>query len=145
MAQSDARFGYQAKLGRIDHDLSHSNLFTACPGHLLPIFCDVATPGDAYYIKHDLTFLRTAPLAAPAQVDVNVHFESFFVPLQMIFQPSENVLFSLENTQSSFYSGLNLRNNQFPVLDLADFCNTLRSSTYENTRHRHDAFRLLDS
>ena len=88
MAQSDARFGYRAKLKREDHDLSRPFGFTAAPGMLIPIFADIATPGDTYYVKHDLTFLRTAPLAAPAMVDLKVHYETFFVPMQMIYQPN---------------------------------------------------------
>ena len=144
MAQSDARFGYRAKLGRTDFDLSHKNLFTACPGHLLPIFADIATPGDSYYIKHDLTFLRTAPLAAPAQIDVKVHFESFFVPFQMIYQPSENTIFSLNNIQSSNFNPNSLRNNNFPLMDLADYSTSLTTGSYATSRHRHDAFRLFD-
>ena len=84
MAKSDARFGYRADSNRESHDLSAPFGFTAAPGMLLPCFADVATPGDTYYIKHDLEFLRTLPMLAPAMVDVKVHLESFFVPFQMI-------------------------------------------------------------
>ena len=117
MAQSDARFGYKANLSRDSHDLSRQFGFTCGPGMLLPIFEDVATPGDSYYIKHDLTYLRTLPLLAPSMIDVKVHFESFFVPMQMIYQPFENTIFSLKNLQSSLYNMANLQNNNFPLFD----------------------------
>ena len=100
MAQSDARFGYQAKLNREDHNLSQSFGFTCAPGMLLPVFCDIATPGDTYYINHDLNFMRTAPLIAPSMIDVKVHFDSYFVPMQMLFQPFENAQFSLQEILS---------------------------------------------
>ena len=34
MAQSDARFGYRAKLSRTDHDLSQPFGFTSAPGQI---------------------------------------------------------------------------------------------------------------
>ena len=82
MAQSDARFGYRAKLGRTDHNLSQPFGFTCAPGMLLPIWEDFATPGDSYYIQHDLPLLRSNVLVAPSMVDVKVHYETFFVPIR---------------------------------------------------------------
>ena len=40
MAQSDARFGYRAKLARTDHDLSQP-FGLRLPGQLLPIWFDL--------------------------------------------------------------------------------------------------------
>ena len=82
MAKSDARFGYRADLGREVHDLSAPLGFTTVPGMLNPIFEDIATPGDTYYFNHDLSFMRTQPLLGPAMIDVKVHVESFFVPIE---------------------------------------------------------------
>ena len=96
MSKSDARFEYRAKLPRTDHDLSQPFGFTCAPGMLLPIWFDLATPGDTYYVRHDLEFMRTNPLIAPAMVDVKVHYETFFVPIQMIYQPFENTIFSID-------------------------------------------------
>ena len=144
MAQSDARFGYRAKLKREDHDLSRPFGFTSACGMLLPIFADIATPGDSYYIKHDLTFLRTAPLAAPAMVDVKVHYETFFVPMQMIYQPFENTIFSLKNLQSSNYNMATLQNNNFPLFDYSAYCTLLTGSTLNMSEIHFDAFRLAD-
>ena len=119
MAQSDARFGYRADLSRTDHDLSQRQGFTSACGMLLPIWFDFATPGDSYYISHDLPLLRSAVLAQPSMVDVKVHYETFFVPIQMIFQPAEQAFFSLRDFQSSNYNpfATNLINNNFPLFD----------------------------
>ena len=144
MAQSDARFGYRAKLKREDHDLSRPFGFTAAPGMLIPIFADIATPGDTYYVKHDLTFLRTAPLAAPAMVDLKVHYETFFVPMQMIYQPFENTVFSLKNLQSSNYNLANLMNNNFPLFDYSSYQTLITSSSLQRSVIHSDAFRLAD-
>lgn len=145
MAQSDARFGYRANLGRDDHNLSQPFGFTAAPGMLLPIWFDLATPGDAYYMHHDLPLLRSIQLLSPAMVDVKVHYETFFVPLQMIYQPSENTLFSLRNMQSSNFELLNLMNNNFPLMDYHFLMDALHYNVPEDKDSRcSDAFRLAD-
>lgn len=145
MAQSDARFGYRASLSRDTFDLSKPFGFTCCPGMLCPVFSDFASPGDYYEIKHDLNFLRTAPLAAPAMIDVKVHYESFFVPFQMIYQASENVMFSLKNLQSSNFNQANLQNVKLPLLGFASYVGTLTgNSTYIPSATRQLAFRFMD-
>ena len=68
MAKSDARFGYKADLGRQDFDLSQKLGFTSASGMLLPIWEDFASPGDSFYLKHDLPLLRSTNLAAPAKI-----------------------------------------------------------------------------
>lgn len=143
MAQSDARFGYKANLGREDFDLSQPLGLTSAAGMLLPVWFDYASPGDSYYIQHDLPLLRSMQLAAPAMINVKVHFETFFVPMQMIYQPFENVTFSLSNIQSSNYTASNLQNNNFPLFDYSSFISTLKSS-YAASDYRSDAFRLAD-
>lgn len=143
MAQSDARFGYKANLGREDFDLSQPLGLTSAAGMLLPVWFDYSSPGDSYYIQHDLPLLRSMQLAAPAMVDVKVHFETFFVPMQMIYQPFENVTFSLNNIQSSNYNPASLQNNNFPLFNYSAFISTLKTS-YASSDYRSDAFRLAD-
>lgn len=144
MAQSDARFGYRAKLARTDHDLSRPFGFTCAPGMELPVFSDIATPGDTYYIKHDLTYLRTAPLAAPAMIDCKVHFESFFVPMQMIYEPFENVIYQLKNQRSSLFNTASLQDINFPLFDYPALINHVCGSSINTSEIRHDSYRLAD-
>lgn len=143
MAQSDARFGYEAKLSREEHDLSRAFGFTTAPGMLNPIFADIATPGDTYYIHHDLDFLRTAPLLAPSMIDVKVHYETFFVPFQMIYEPVENTVFSLSNFRSSLYSDPALLNQSFPLFRLQYYVNSLYTQNAGSVLHQL-AFRFAD-
>ena len=142
MAQSDARFGYRANLNRESFNLGRSFGFTAAPGMLLPVFEDIATPGDSYYIQHDLTFLRTLPLAAPAMCDVLVHYESFFVPLQMLFQPIEQALFSITDVQSAMFLDYNLRNNSLPLAEGSWIKSDFKATDHDI--YHSDAFRMLD-
>lgn len=143
MAKSDARFGYKAKMSRDAHDLNQRFGFSCAPGMLLPIFSDIASPGDSYYIKHDLEFLRTAPLAAPAMVDVLVHYESFFVPMQMIYQPFENTYFSLTQSYTSFVDTGLLQNTSFPLFDYYYYISQIIGIATRSSR-RSLAFRLAD-
>jgi hypothetical protein len=143
MAKSDARFQYRASLSRTDHELSRPFGFTCAAGQLLPIHADLLTAGDSVYVKHDLPFMRSLPLAQPAMIDVKIHFETFFVPLQMIYQPAEQTLFSLKNGQSSNYVLANYMNNNFPLFDYAGFITDIKTNHATDDYHAQ-AFRLAD-
>ena len=143
MAKSDARFGYTAKMSRQDHDLGRPFGFTCAPGMLLPIHADVVSPGDTLYVKHDLPFMRTTPLAAPAMVDVKVHFETFFVPFMLIYQAAENTLTSINQQFSSFFAYSQFMNNNFPLFDYSAYINTVKTN-YASSEVRAQAFRLAD-
>lgn len=145
MAKSDARFGYRADLGREVHDLSAPFGFTTVPGMLNPIFEDIATPGDTYYINHDLTFMRTQPLLGPAMIDVKVHVESFFVPFPLIYQPIETALFGITTNFSSLFGDKpqSLANNDLPKMVFSD----IRDNCLDDWKHssrRHDIVRMMD-
>ena len=145
MAKSDARFEYKANLGRTDFDLSQRFGLTLAPGMLIPLWFDFATPGDSYYISHDLPLLRSSVLAQPAMVDVKVHYETFFVPMQMIYQPFEQTMFSLKNAQSNFYDIFgSLQNDNFPKFDYNDFVTQVINVSNPTNDYHADAFRLAD-
>lgn len=145
MAKSDARFGYQADLGRQDHDLSQRHGFTCAPGMLLPIWYDFATPGDGYYMQHDLPMLRSQTLAQPAMIDVKVHYETFFVPIQMLYQPAENELERISPIQSTAIYSILHQGAELQGFPLLNFSYYLNQCALNNTDEEYkDAFRLLD-
>lgn len=147
MAKSDARFEYRANLNRESHNLGEPFGFTCAPGMLLPVFEDIATPGDTYYINHDMEYLRTLPLTAPAMVDVKVHIESFFVPFQMIYQPIEQTLYSMLQPMSQLFSmqAANWLNQKFPLMDYQTYMNDLMGTGSVSGSVAHsDAFRMAD-
>lgn len=143
MARSDARFEYKANLSRTDFDLSQRLGFTCAPGMELPIWFDFASPGDSFYISHDMPLLRSDNLARPAMIDVKVHYETFFVPMQMLLQPFENCMFSLKNFQSTNFDGRTLTNNQFPLFDYSGYITDIKTNHMTDNIHA-DAFRLAD-
>lgn len=150
MAHSDARFGFKANLGRDDFDLSQKRGFTSACGMLLPIWQDFATPGDAYYMQHDMPLLRSSVLASPAMIDVKVHFETFFVPIQMIYQPFENVLFGLTPILSQLYNTnlLDEHGYRLPKMDYASYMTWARNEVNQSDPVKRDiyvdGFRLSD-
>ena len=146
MAKSDARFEYKANLGRTDFDLSQRFGLTLAPGMLIPLWFDYASPGDSYYISHDLPLLRSSVLAQPAMVDVKVHYETFFVPMQMIYQPFEQTMFSLNQAQSNFYDlfSSQFTNNAFPKFDYNDYVTQVINVSNPTNDYHADAFRLAD-
>lgn len=142
--QSDARFEYQASNSRQPQNLQKDPFgFTCAPGMLCPIFADFGSPGDTYYIQHDLNYLRTLPLAAPAMIDVKVHYESFFVPIQMLYQPFEQSYFELTDTQSSFYTTSALMGANFPLFDYSAYVTSVASAGNANNI-KQNAFRFAD-
>ena len=142
--QSDARFEYKANLSRDTQHLKKDPIaFTCAAGMLVPIFSDFASPGDTYYIKHDLDYMRTNPLAKPAMVDVKVHYESYFVPMQMIYQPFEQTFFSLNDLQSSLYTLTSLQNNAFPLFNYGTYVTNVKA-TSTSLNYLPDAFRFAD-
>ena len=144
MAKSDARFGYEAKMNRELQDLQVDPIgFTTAAGMLNPIFADFASPGDKYYITHTLDFLRTNPLTAPAMCDVKVHYESYFVPIQMLYQPFEQSFFSILDLQSSFYTLSSLQNNTLPVFNYSNYVTAVNNESITSNA-KADAFRFAD-
>ena len=142
--QSDARFEYKAQLPRDTQHLKKDPFaFTCAAGMLVPIFSDFASPGDTYYISHDLDYMRTNPLAKPAMIDVKVHYESYFVPMQMIYQPFEQTTFSLKDLQSSLYTISSLQNNNFPLFNYGTYVTNVKATSTSLNYHA-DAFRFAD-
>ena len=142
--QSDARFEYKSQLPRETQHLKKDPFaFTCAAGMLVPIFSDFASPGDTYYISHDLDYMRTNPLAKPAMIDVKVHYESYFVPMQMIYQPFEQTTFSLKDLQSSLYTISSLQNNNFPLFNYGTYVTNVKGTSTSLNYHA-DAFRFAD-
>lgn len=79
---------HTAHLSRHGHDLSESFGYSAAPGMILPVFHDLALPGESYYFK-DLCQIRFNPMQTAFFGDVHFEFDWFFVPLPMLFTPIE--------------------------------------------------------
>ena len=151
MAQSDSQKEYVNRKAKTGHDLSHKIGFTSSVGQLLPIFSDVALPGDEYFLSADIRLARTMPLASAAMCDIELIVEHFFVPAFLIYQPFGSVVYGINDNFSSAFP----TSSQFkglPKLDLNDLYTKLRARTNAildkngqiTESPRQAAFRLAD-
>lgn len=91
---------FRARLPKTSHDLSQRNIFTSASGMLLPIWQDMALPGDKYYLDTDV-FMRTQPLLTAAMADIDFSVDYFFVPLMMLYTPLQSQMWSTQDYISS--------------------------------------------
>ena len=106
---------FQANLPRTGHSLSHGFDFTCTVAHLLPVFHTVLNPGEKVSCGFDFN-LRTMPLTAAAFADITTHVEYFFVPMQLLYQPFENVYYGVNEQFSSLFSVDDLV-HELPLMD----------------------------
>lgn len=151
MAQSDSQKEYVNRKAKTGHDLSHKIGFTSSVGQLLPIFSDVALPGDEYFLSADIRLARTMPLASAAMCDIELIVEHFFVPAFLIYQPFGSVVYGINDNFSSAFPASSMFKG-LPKLDLNDLYQKLRSRTNAivdsagaiTESPRQAAFRLAD-
>ena len=112
---------HRAQLPRSSHVLSHDFGFTCTTGHLLPVFHTIMNPGEKINIGFDFN-LRTMQLEAAAFADLVTHVEYFFVPMQLLYQPFENVFYDIQNLYSNFYEDVAAR---LPLLDFSELIDSV--------------------
>lgn len=73
-------------------DLSQNQLFTVSCGELLPCYCCEVNPNEHFRINID-SFVRTAPLNAPAYIRLKQNVEFYFVPMRLLDSSFNQTLF----------------------------------------------------
>lgn len=68
---------------RSSFDLSSKKLFTAKVGEILPVYCQIAIPGNKYRISSDW-FTRTVPVNTAAYTRIKEYYDFYAVPLRLI-------------------------------------------------------------
>lgn len=146
MSRIDQLPEHRARLPKSTHDLSHRFGFTATVAHLLPVFHTFMNPGET--IKLGVNFnLRTQPFEAAAMSTIRSHVEYFFVPIQLLYQPFENMYYNVNEQFSSMFPSADSQltvQSDLPVLDfkevqdfIANHCNrhnyTYVYDTYSQT------------
>lgn len=91
----------QNQRGRTVHDLSHNFKFTAACGHILPVESDIILPGDTINCKVNLFGRNIQPFLAPAFAEFDFHIDYFFVPMQLLFQKFDNIVYGIKSQFSS--------------------------------------------
>lgn len=81
-------------------DLSQNQLFTVSCGELLPCYCCEVNPNEHFRINID-SFVRTAPLNAPAYVRLKQNIEFYFVPMRLLDCSFNQTLFQTDYKYNS--------------------------------------------
>ena len=68
---------------RSSFDLSSKKLFSAKVGEILPVYWQIAIPGNKYRIKSDW-FTRTVPVNTAAYTRLKEYYDFYAVPLRLI-------------------------------------------------------------
>ena len=68
---------------RSSFDLSSKKLFTAKVGEILPVYWQIAIPGNKYRISSDW-FTHTVPVNTAAYTRIKEYYDFYAVPLRLI-------------------------------------------------------------
>lgn len=99
---------------RSGFDLSNRVCFTSKAGELLPVFWDIAYPGDSFKIKTQL-FTRTQPLNTAAYTRIREYLDFYFVPLRLI---NKNLPTALMQMQNNPVQATGLSSNKIVTTDI---------------------------
>lgn len=70
-------------------DLSHERKFACDFGQLIPVLCEMMSPGDIFNIRNSCV-ARFEPLLAPIMHEVNIFTHYFFVPYRILWDRWED-------------------------------------------------------
>ena len=87
---------------RSSFDLSSKKLFTAKVGEILPVYWQIAIPGNKYRISSDW-FTRTVPVDSAAYTRIKEYYDFYAVPLRFLYRnlPASFTQMSDYNTSAS--------------------------------------------
>lgn len=100
MANVNSKPTYQAHLSKTGFDVSQTFNFSSSCGHILPVWYDIANPGEHYSLSTNL-FTRTQPLASAPMVDIDEYIDWFFVPFSLIYGNFDSWIYGINDQHSS--------------------------------------------
>lgn len=100
MANVNAKPSYRANLPKTGYDVGQTFNFSSSCGHILPVWYDIASPGEHYSLSTDL-FTRTQPLASAPMVDIDEYVDWFFVPFSLIYGNFDSWIYGIDDQFSS--------------------------------------------
>lgn len=100
MANVKSKPTYQAHLSKTGFDVSQTFNFSSSCGHILPVWYDIANPGEHYSLSTNL-FTRTQPLASAPMVDIDEYVDWFFVPFSLLYGNFDSWIYGINDQHSS--------------------------------------------
>jgi hypothetical protein len=123
---------------RSSFDLSSKKLFTAKVGEILPVYWQIAIPGNKYRISSDW-FTRTVPVNTAAYTRIKEYYDFYAVPLRLISRALPQAFTQMSNYMTSAAS--NAENTaqltQVPYVSqsiLSTYLQTANAGDQTNTR-----------
>lgn len=92
---------FQARKRKFDHDLTQVRKFSSSVSQLLPVFYDLAYPGDKYDLKVEM-FTQLREIVSPAMTHIVEHLDWFFVPLKQICITAPDSIFGIQDYHTTF-------------------------------------------
>ena len=110
----------RANLSYNGFDLSHQLKFTSSVGQLLPVYYDFLSPGESVKIKPEM-FSRLQDMTSPAFTRLTEHVDFFFVPMNQLFTPFENLFYGVDDFNSDFFNDVSGKDSMshYPMVQLS--------------------------
>lgn len=123
---------------RSSFDLSSKKLFTAKVGEILPVYWQIAIPGNKYRIASDW-FTRTVPVNTAAYTRIKEYYDFYAVPLRLISRALPQAFTQMSDYMTSAASGsMNTTQlTQVPYVEqthLSIFLQSANANDQTNTR-----------
>lgn len=96
MASYNGMSNLQNHPHRSGFDIGRKNAFTAKVGELLPVYWDIAMPGDKYKFNIEY-FTRTQPVETSAYTRLREYFDFYAVPLRLLWKSAPSVLTQMQD------------------------------------------------
>mgnify|MGYP000578486868 CR=1 FL=1 len=123
---------------RSSFDLSSKKLFTAKVGEILPVYWQLAIPGNKYRISSDW-FTRTVPVNTAAYTRIKEYYDFYAVPLRLISRALPQAFTQMSDymTSAASNSSNTAQLTQVPYVSqalLSAYLQAANSSDQPNTR-----------
>jgi hypothetical protein len=123
---------------RSSFDLSSKKLFTAKVGEILPVYWQIAIPGNKYRISSDW-FTRTVPVNTAAYTRIKEYYDFYAVPLRLISRALPQAFTQMSNYMTSAATGSSNTSQltQVPYVQqshLSSYLQTANANDQTNTR-----------
>lgn len=114
---------HTARLGYNGFNMEQKVDFTAAPCMLLPIYYDIALPGDKMRLQCNVK-LRTQPLEAAAEFNAQVRIDWFAVPIRLLYKFFGDQYYNIQDFGTNF---VNINNyNKTDVLPIISIDDTMQ-------------------
>lgn len=124
---------------RSSFDLSSKKLFTAKVGEILPVYWQIAIPGNKYRISSDW-FTRTVPVNTAAYTRIKEYYDFYAVPLRLISRALPQAFTQMSDYMTSASSN----NSNTTQLTEVPYVSQSLLSTYLITANSNDQTNTRD-